>query len=277
MRKSIRSRSKRKWIVGGALVFGGVALLTTGFATWIVGLQITSTTNKVGISVDTASNNSISITTELDASDSDVYLREQVVGSNETDIVVNDSSNPADLQFTFSNITVQVGKQYWKDHYTSDGVDDKNFKLNISFDKDYVLTTEEAAKFKNVTGNNFIDDTKDLIGRRTGTEYTYVDIKTTEIEVDVESGTHTWTDKGTYYELQLHSQTILLEWGSFYDHKGPAEYYNTLNADKSLQSVEMINNITEEFNALNEAFSYDETTTPEGAIIAVKVDLGVVR
>ena len=41
--------------------------------------------------------------------------------------------------------------------------------------------------------------------------------------------------------------------------------------------VEMINNITEEFNDLNKAFSYDASTTPEGAIIAIKVDLGVVR
>ena len=276
MRKSIRSRSKRKWIVGGALVFGGVALLTTGFATWIVGLQITESTNTVGISVDTATNNSVSIATELDPADRDVFLRETITSTNATDIVVNDSAQPADLQFTFKNITIQVGKQYWEQHYAEANVA-KNFELAIDFDKDYVLTTEEAAKYKNVTGGNFIDDTSDLIGKRSGTDYTYVDVKTKTIAVDVESGADHWEDKGTYYELTLVSKTIELQWGSFYNNKGPAEFYNELNADKSLSSVEMINNITSEFNALYEAFSYDESTTPEGAILAISVTLGTAR
>ena len=39
LRKGLLSKGKKKWIIGGALLFGGVSLLTTGFATWIVGIN----------------------------------------------------------------------------------------------------------------------------------------------------------------------------------------------------------------------------------------------
>ncbi len=54
MRKELKSKSRRKWLLGGSLAFASVALLTTGFATWVIGTQKTSGDGKVNIGVDTA-------------------------------------------------------------------------------------------------------------------------------------------------------------------------------------------------------------------------------
>ena len=37
MKKEINSKSRRRWIMGGLAAFASVALLTTGFAVWVVG------------------------------------------------------------------------------------------------------------------------------------------------------------------------------------------------------------------------------------------------
>ena len=57
MRKELNSKSKRKWIAGGIAAFASVALLTTGLATYIVGVSNTSVSlDGVKVNVDTAKN-----------------------------------------------------------------------------------------------------------------------------------------------------------------------------------------------------------------------------
>ena len=53
MKKEINSKSRRKWIMGGLAAFASVALLTTGFAVWVVGSQKMSDKGDVSVTVDT--------------------------------------------------------------------------------------------------------------------------------------------------------------------------------------------------------------------------------
>lgn len=58
MKRELNSRSRRKWVVGGALVFGSVALLTTGFATWVVGVSVKEADGTIAVDAETARNDS---------------------------------------------------------------------------------------------------------------------------------------------------------------------------------------------------------------------------
>ena len=59
MKKEINSKSRRKWIMGGLAAFASVALLTTGFAVWVVGVNQAQNGTDVKLKVDTAQNSSI--------------------------------------------------------------------------------------------------------------------------------------------------------------------------------------------------------------------------
>ena len=59
MKKDLKSKSKRKWIVGGVLLFGGVALLTTGFATWAIGVNQTKQNLGTNVTVQGTENESV--------------------------------------------------------------------------------------------------------------------------------------------------------------------------------------------------------------------------
>ena len=62
MKKEINSKSRRKWIRGGLAGFASVALLTTGFAVWVVGVQKDKANGDVKVNVDTAQNANITFT-----------------------------------------------------------------------------------------------------------------------------------------------------------------------------------------------------------------------
>lgn len=82
MRKELKSKSRRKWLLGGSLAFASVALLTTGFATWVIGTQKTSGDGQLNIGVDTAQDNSVELTFSLDESDKKIFVAEDAGNKN---------------------------------------------------------------------------------------------------------------------------------------------------------------------------------------------------
>ncbi|MDY6063780.1 MAG: hypothetical protein SPI51_02080, partial [Candidatus Enterosoma sp.] len=76
MKKEINSKSKRKWVAGGLAAFASIALLTTGFATWVVGKQEEDKVVQVGVTVDTAQNKTLTFDFSLSESDSAIVLAE---------------------------------------------------------------------------------------------------------------------------------------------------------------------------------------------------------
>ena len=81
MKRNIKNSSKRKWIVGGVAFFGAVALLTTGFATWVIGVNQTSSDLEVGVTVDSAKNESVKFTANVKENDT-LTLAEDTTENN---------------------------------------------------------------------------------------------------------------------------------------------------------------------------------------------------
>src|SRR5574344_1065886 len=110
MKKEIKSSSKRKWIVGGVAFFGALALLTTGFATWIIGVQNTSLNQNVGVSVSTTTNESVVLTANL--SDSAIQLAESTEVTKGFMKANGDAVVTNPLQITFDKLNIVYGKEY---------------------------------------------------------------------------------------------------------------------------------------------------------------------
>lgn len=304
MRKKIASVSKRKWIVGGCLFFGGAALLTTGFATWIIGTQILTDRNQVSVTVDTAKNESVSISATL--SDSSIYLRENVAQdtTNEDQIVFTDNDEAADLSIAFSTITIECGVEFYQRNYCQ--LDSENnyvpvpFTLSLGIDMlgEYMasLPVAERDLLDDVGPNNqfsktssnvkFTDDhlKNDKDGNPIDT-FNYIELKTTSIALSA-AEVGAWTDTaGGFKQLIITNKTVEFQWGNFFSYvddtdtivnNGPAAFYNHLSATKGLswRTLSNLQKVEDEITMMNEAFAASEGKT---AIIAVKISLPEVK
>lgn len=250
MRKQINSTSKRKWIVGGAIFFGSVALLTTGFATWTVGVTQTTENKDVNVTVDTAENQSVFL--ELgDLSDHSIKLMEtaQVTGG----IMVNaaaDGDYDADaLKVTLDSIKVTIGGSIADGTYT---------KITFSIEK-----LNDATTYANDA--IYVGTSADLIGSaisgRTGSEFSYIkapeQLLLANAALSTENNVKTYTFGSTSLEFQ---------WGTFFDNMSPANFYNAkFSSQTDSVRVAQTGNVTAELNNMHDALN--------GKTIQLKVTL----
>ena len=233
MKKEINSKSKRKWIMGGLAAFASIALLTTGFAVWIVGTVQTSAQENVEVSVDTAQNNSIVMLVNMDSTKSSIKLVEdeaiengKIVSVSQTDV----KDNP--LRIGYKSITISYGVNY-----------DFNFK-SIQF--------SIAEPDENETGYASVKTTDGgkLTGtyKRAETSYTYIDAPKA-----ISLTSYTATTEGNTKKYTLPESTLDFSWGTFFDGKSPASYYNNLYSSEESYSVltEAADKITDELNDMH--------------------------
>ncbi len=111
MKKDLKSKSKRKWIVGGVLLFGGVALLTTGFATWAIGVNQTKQNLGTNVTVEGTVNESVKLT--ITPVDMGINVSEKhSLGSNE---IFYTKENAAETDFTVNvNVKLEIGADYYE-------------------------------------------------------------------------------------------------------------------------------------------------------------------
>ena len=211
MRKEINSKSKRKWVAGGLAAFASVALLTTGFATWVVIKNSTEKNSDINVTVDTAENNSVRMTFTVTGS---LALKEytktvvqdpKVIGTQEGETLAD--TNP--LAITISSFTIKFGSGVKAGDYT---------KLTFAIaDKD--SNKENSADNKVVSDNNLLST------YRSGSSFTYFDapdaltVDLSKAVKDEATGTSTWTYAG--------ETALAFKWGSFFDVKSPVQYYNS--------------------------------------------------
>lgn len=238
MRKLI-SASKRKWVLGGILGFAAIALTTTGFATWIVGINATTTNNDVGVTVDTVSNNGVELKLVL-GSDHAIELKE--ANSSDGPVVTvtdNDSvSNP--LQISVDTFTLEVGKQFLNSN-TITGVE---FKLKYATDDS---TTDIKANAYNKVKDNKIGE------KRSGTEWEYISAPA-KIEFTNEDITNS-EDLNTY-TYQINASFLDFDWGSFFGNDSPATFYNEKFATGATKQD--VDNIFAELKAMETALNNKE-------------------
>lgn len=241
MRK-MNSSSKRKWVLGGALCFGAIALLTTGFATWIVGTNNAHDEGDTNVTVDTAKNDSASL--EVKLKDSTIKLGE--TKAHESGVVTN-SEITGDLEITFETVKLTYGNAY---------VEGNRKVTGLKFD----LPTKKPSDFQdfNVHDNNAVvatdenDQFKDRAGKM---NYIFAPANVTTVG--------TSSNEGELHVITWTNLKVQFRRGDFFGNdkltttaenaKSPADYYN--EKFKSNVTVEDTDKITKELKGMNKVLN----------------------
>ena len=232
MKKELNSKSKRKWIIGGLAAFTSISLLTTGFAIWVVGVSSTESNNDVTVTVDTAQNKSIVFTMTLDSSS--IQLKESVEAKGKI-VTVNESDTTASpLTISYSNMQIVYG--------TDSGFNYDCIKFSIAEpgegETDYASVKSKESK---LTGENY---------KRTGNSYTYLEAPDT---ISLDNYTNSTTTTGSVTTINIGSGNLTFKWGTFFDNKSPATFYNAQYAGENDNATlaKASGEITSELNDMN--------------------------
>ena len=252
MKKSIKKSSRRKWVVGGVAFFGSIALLTTGFATWVVGVNDNDESSTVNVNVETTENASVSFTMTYasgESADNTITIDEPDNYSFEGEKIINPGEGESKFDFTvtFESVDITIGH----------GAQEKNGYDGIEFA---------------ITGtNNEIQSAGNKLGTaRSGGSWTYLaapETKTFEelklVKAD-EDGTSAITWTGSNVE-------IAFDWGTFFDGDTPCTYYNTLYNGGNLSSIgndnAIVDAIYSEMSAMETAFTTTKTITLTATLV----------
>ena len=287
MKKKLVSSSKRKWVTNGVLAFGAIALLTTGFATWIIGAQTTSAINDgTTVTVDTAENSSVRIEiTELDEPNNSIKLAET---SKVTGTIVNTDENPGgDLEIGFK-VTVAMGQ-----NYIEEGKEFKGLKFTLPTTKEEVTSLgltapenwlNEKLKVIDSSSSTNTNVAPDYINKRKDSDYYYLELatKTAAYEGDTpeaENGVLT-------YEFNV---TLNFDWGTYFKYddentenhdRTPANYYNNVltedyNREDLAGKTAIEQNIKKEMDDMSKALtSSNDTNNGAKLHVICSIDVG---
>lgn len=222
MRKELKSKSRRKWLIGGSLAFASVALLTTGFATWVIGTSKPSGDGEVHIGVDTAQDNSVELTFSLDENDNKIFVTED--------------ADTVDWNIKIKDLKVVVGEDFYN---SLNGK--KDLKIAFELQKD---------------GANSV--TADTVGVRgeTGSPWNYIKVKR-ESESFKVSLPSTYPTDGKIYDINdtpnNPDKTFSFTWGSYFGEKAPSVFYkeNESTGDQNLHDY--YRNAVQELQAMKTA------------------------
>lgn len=259
MKKEINSKSRRKWIMGGLAAFASVALLTTGFAIYVVGVTKDKVNGDIGVTVDTARNESVLFTAQLDDNDKKITLGEPAVI---TDGFVKNQDVMEDLSVTFTKFEISVGEAVAT-----------NFnRIQLS-----LRTDPNADNGGAIDGKTSFVDNKAGVAKldsaitnvaekgRPETGATYFDLVTTTIDLPSADTTaetvgttpfsfsRKTTNSTIKYEL-VTKNVKLFQWGSFFGGESPCTFYNrVLTAEH--QTPENADLVQQEINEMNKTLS----------------------
>lgn len=207
MRKELKSKSRRKWLLGGSLAFASVALLTTGFATWVIGTSKPSGDGQVHIGVDTAQDNSVELTFSLDENDNGIFVTED--------------ADTVDWNIKIKDLNIVVGEDFYNSLKGK-----TNLKIAFELQKD---------------GANSV--TADMVGVRGGqaeSSWNYIKLATTNefFEVNLPTSYPNEDGKiGKIYDINdipdNPDKTFSFTWGSYFGDKAPSEFYEERRGSQS--------------------------------------------
>ena len=224
MRKELKSKSRRKWLLGGSLAFASVALLTTGFATWVIGTQQTSGDGKVNIGVDTAKDNSVELTFSLDDTDNKIFVAEDAGNSNSNLTIERDekeADTKPDWSIKIKDLNVVVGETFYE------SLKGKDLKIVFELQKNVAAAEDK---------NSVIDD---KVGVRTGSSsWNYIKLAKSEFTVTLPNS---YPEGGKIYDINdtpdNPDKTFSFTWGSYFGDKAPSDFYKEKEGSKGSQTL----------------------------------------
>ena len=240
MKKEINSKSKRKWVAGGLAAFASIALLTTGFATWIVGVTQTSQEGSVTVNVDTAENRSITLDANLN--DDKIKLAEPANNTGKFFKVEHATDFQPNMSIAFDKLTVNFGssldeaKKPAGIRFSIKAAAGGKVDNKVANSVDAIKFTEErgldSVTEANLTYFGIYDDGK------SETNGGYVD------SIDVALTNETYFEKTsaptaatTTYKLKDSTPySITFTWGSFFKYQAPTAFYDAMYEEKYINN-----------------------------------------
>lgn len=246
MRKELKSKSRRKWLLGGSLAFASVALLTTGFATWVIGTQKTSGDGQVHIGVDTAKDNSVELTFSLDDTDSKIFVAEDAGNSNSNLTIERDekeADTKPDWSIKIKDLNVVVGETFYE------SLKGKGLKIVFELQKDVAAAEDK---------NSVTDDKVGVRGGQAGSSWNYIDLVKNEFTFNLPT---TYPAGGKIYDINdtPDNKTFSFTWGSYFGEKAPSDFYKGKEGSKGSQTLrEYYQKALQELQAMNTALNNGE-------------------
>lgn len=254
MRK-LKSANKRKWIVGGTAFFLGVMVLSTGFATWIIGINVASVDNGgTNAIVDGTKSNNFELKVDF-TTDNSIIVTEKT-----------SSDSPAKKgNFTFENNGYKIGEEYKGTDFDVSGTITltignnsdyygKSMEIVPSFNYSNQDGTIDVVDENNGTDNNKIDNYVGTSWRNAG-NYEYLGL-CDPIEVPTEtSGNWTVTDDGTNKVYKFVGEITLFKWGSYFNSLKPSGFYTRTTDPDFVVDGEASTEIAAEMNKMETALN----------------------
>ena len=234
--KQVLKSTKRKYLVGGIAAFAGIALLTTGVATWVIGANSTAQQN-VTVTVDGKQNNSASI--EIGGVDSPLKIGEQA--DVNTGFVQVTGAAAGNMKVTLTDV-----KYSYSSSFSSTGVAIK-FSINYDYDSSTHTPKANSGNLVSASASKMSDRAdslkdaklKDNDENNTAWQYIAAPVNATGLETGADT-IHTIT-----------SLEIEFKWGSFFGGEAPSTFYNGL----SLSTVADAKNVEDELNEMEKALT----------------------
>lgn len=255
MRKELKSKSRRKWLLGGSLAFASVALLTTGFATWVIGTQKTSGDDQVHIGVDTVEDKSVELTFKL-GDDNEITVAEDAEKSSNINLPIEESVTP-DWDIKIKDLNIAVGQTFYdslkaKQEEKQKAGQDLDLKIAFELQKDVAVAEDKNSV------------TQDIVGGRTGSSWNYIKLATNEFKValpdtypaggkicDINGISNNPDGNITNLDPKGNNKTISFTWGSYFNGKAPSDFYKEKEPTEGLR--EYYQNALKELQAMNKA------------------------
>ena len=239
MKKSIKKSSRRKWVVGGVAFFGSIALLTTGFATWVVGVQQKQAEGDINVTVNTTTNESIRLEAELSGGDAAIMLAETVAKTDGKIINEKEPVNNA-LDITFSTLKITMGQKATKPNGLKMTID-----TSANKNQQIIANTYEFSDHSEESGLTYIAAPESIV-----------------LDKTAQTGTVTETTEGQNIVWEIKNKTFTFKWGTYFDNVSPCNYYNSFfsDSDDSEPTQADVDAVAEEMTAMHDAFAAPNNT-----------------
>lgn len=218
MRKELKSKSRRKWLLGGSLAFASVALLTTGFATWVIGTSKPSGDGEADIDVDTVEDRSVELTFSL--AEDKIFVAEPAGDTNPNLKIERKTGTDRepDWNIEIGNLNIVVGEAFYNS-LTAKKVDGQDLNLKIAFElqKDVADDKNSVTKDKDLVG---------VRGEQTESSWKYIELVKNEFTFTLQNS---YPAGGKIYDINdtpnNPDKTFSFKWGSYFGGKAPSQFY----------------------------------------------------
>lgn len=252
--KKLISASKRKWVLGGVLGFAAIALTTTGFATWIVGVQKTQQDGNVQVDVDTANQNGVNLTLTLVKDQNFLEVKEPST-KGEGVVQVEHEQEPLNpMTVKVEAFKLQVGKAFLDKNDVTGVSFELKYKTD-TFTTDILNNTDNLVKTSTIgdmrtqektAGTGDVKDSWEYVAAPKKVEFANTDIAKPEA---LANGLYTFD-----INTKLTTSLLPFQWGSYFNGATPSTYYKCL-FDVNTVSPDEVGQIYSELEAMNTALT----------------------